>query len=118
MKKKQPSASKQQSQNNRILKKQDKIPYQDESEDKVRLKPVMGIRPGVYLTIIYSFILLLILFFLLVLPGLRNPGSVLIAKTMPEGAAVRVNDVYMGVSDSRIFLPDGTYTIEAVMPGF
>ncbi|MCL2245034.1 MAG: SUMF1/EgtB/PvdO family nonheme iron enzyme [Treponema sp.] len=89
-----------------------------ENEDKVKLKPIMGMRPGVYLTVIYSFILLLVLFFLFVFPGLINPGSVIIAKTEPAGAAVRVNDVYMGVAGSRIFLPNGTYTIEAVMPGF
>ncbi|MDR0463576.1 MAG: SUMF1/EgtB/PvdO family nonheme iron enzyme [Treponema sp.] len=98
-----------------MIKKQ---PHPEESEDRVRLKPFLGMRPGVYLTVIYSFIILLIIFFLLVFPGLRNPGSVLIAKTQPAGAAIRVNDVYMGTSGNRIFLPNGTYIIEAVMPGF
>jgi len=99
-------------------KKQEKTTYPEESEDAIRLKPILGMRPGVYLAVIYSFILLLIIFFLLIFPGLLNPASQLTAKTQPAGAAVRVNDVYMGVSGSRIFLPNGTYTIEAVMPGF
>ena len=89
-----------------------------EDEDQVKLKPILGIRPGVYLTFLYSFILLLILFFLLVFPGLRNPGAILIVKSNPQGAGIRVNDVYMGSSGSRIFLPKGSYTIQAVMPGF
>ena len=91
---------------------------QTDSEIRVKLKPILGIRPGVYLTVIYSVILLFVLFLLLVSPGLRNPGEVLVVNTQPAGAAIRVNDVYMGLSGSRIFIPRGTYTIEAVMPGF
>ncbi|MCL2758597.1 MAG: SUMF1/EgtB/PvdO family nonheme iron enzyme [Treponema sp.] len=91
---------------------------QTESEIEVKLKPILGIRPGVYLTILYSLIILAVLFFLLLFPGLTNPGSMLIVKTEPAGAAIRVNDIYMGVAGSRIFVPKGTHTIEAVMPGF
>ncbi|MCL2801585.1 MAG: SUMF1/EgtB/PvdO family nonheme iron enzyme [Treponema sp.] len=90
----------------------------DQNDIQVKLKPFIGIRPGVYLTVIYSFVLLVILFFILLYPGLKNPGSVLIVKTDPHGAAVRINDVYMGLSGSKIFIPKGTHTIEAVMPGF
>ncbi|MCL2184797.1 MAG: SUMF1/EgtB/PvdO family nonheme iron enzyme [Treponema sp.] len=89
------------------------------SVSPVKLKPIMGIRPGVYLTVLYSIILLLIIFFLLIFPGLNNKlTAALIVKTEPQGAAIRVNDVYMGLSGSKIILPKGTYTIEAVMPGF
>ena len=91
---------------------------QTENDDQIKLKPIMGIRPGVYLTALYSFILAIILFFLFVFPGLRNPGAMLIVKTEPAGAAIRVNDVYMGLSGTRIFVPKGTHTITAVMPGF
>jgi len=94
---------------------QPKLP---ENEDQVKLKPFYGIRPGVYLTVIYSFILLTVFFLLFLLPGIKNPGVMLIVKTEPAGAAIRVNDVYMGLSGSRIFVPKGTHTIEAVMPGF
>ncbi|MCL2441915.1 MAG: SUMF1/EgtB/PvdO family nonheme iron enzyme [Treponema sp.] len=101
-----------------MRKKPASAPKPDINEDQVKLKPIMGIRPGVYLTVIYSFVILVILFFLFVFPGLSNHGSVLIVKTEPAGAAIRVNDVYMGVSGSRIFLPKGSYTIETIMPGF
>jgi len=89
-----------------------------ENTDQVKLKPIMGIRPGIYLTVIYSIILLIALFFLLFFPVIKNPGSMLIVKTEPAGAAIRVNDVYMGLAGSRIFVPKGKNTITAVMPGF
>jgi len=95
-----------------------KKPVPAENEDQVKLKPFLGMRPGVYLTILYSFIILLVFFLFLVLPGLRNPTAALIVKTTPDGAAIRVNDVYMGLAGSRIIIPKGTHTIEAVMPGF
>jgi len=93
-------------------------PKQNEIDDSVKLKPLMGIRPGVYLTVLYSFFLLVILFFLLVFPGLTRGGAVLSVKTEPMGAAVRINGVYLGTSADRIFLRRGTYTVEAVLPGF
>ena len=99
-------------------KKNEIPPEEAEIDDSVKLKPLVGIRPGVYLTVIYSILIITILFFLLVFPGLINPGAVIIVKTEPEGAAVRVDDVYRGLAGSKIFIPDGTYTIEAVMPGF
>jgi len=90
----------------------------DENDIQVKLKPIFGIRPGVYLTALYSFVLLIILFFLLLYPGIKNPGVVLTVKTEPAGAAIRVNDVYRGLSGNGIFVSRGTHTIEAVMPGF
>jgi len=93
-------------------------PKQNEIDDSVKLKPVMGMCPGVWLTVLYSCILLVILFFLLVFPGLVKGGAVLSVKTEPMGAAVRINGVYMGTSANRIFLPKGSYTVEAVLPGF
>ena len=89
-----------------------------ETEDLVKLKPIMGIRPGVYLTVLYSIILITVLFFLLVFPGLKNPGVVLDIKTEPRGAAIRVNGVYMGTTADKIFVPKGINTLEVVLPGF
>lgn len=92
-------------------------PQQTET-DEVKLKPIMGIRPGVYLTAAYSVVLLLIVFILLIYPGIKNPTAMLDVKTEPAGAAIRVNGTYMGVSGSRILVPKGTHTIEAALPGF
>jgi len=91
---------------------------QTEPEDKVKLKPFMGIRPGVYLTVIYSIILLIVFFFVLINHGLKNPGALLSIKTEPDGAAIRVDDIYMGTSKDRIFVSEGRHTIEVVLPGF
>jgi hypothetical protein len=88
------------------------------NEIQVKFEPIYGIRPGVYLTFLYSFILLLILFFLFLFPGIKNPGAVLIVKTEPAGAAVRIDGVYRGVAGSKIPVSKGIHTIEAVMPGF
>ena len=91
---------------------------QDENDDQVKFKPFMGIRPGIYLSAIYLLVILFLIFVFLIHPGLKNPQAALIVKTVPQGAAVRVNDVYMGVSGSKIIIPAGTSVIEAVMPGF
>jgi formylglycine-generating enzyme required for sulfatase activity len=78
----------------------------------------MGIRPGVYLSGLYGFVILIILFIVFMLPGIINPGSVLAVSTEPFGAAVRVDGVYMDVSPCEIFVPRGTHRVEIVMPGF
>jgi len=91
---------------------------QSETDDSVKLEPLFGIRPGVYLTVLYSAVLLLIFFFLFVFPGIRNPSAVLIVKTEPAGAAVRLNNVYMGVSGESIPVKSGKHTVEVVMNGF
>jgi len=94
---------------------------QANSEINVKLKPILGIRPGVYLTILYSFVILLILYILLFSHGIKNPGCALDVKTEPQGAGIRVDGVYMdasGKQGSRFFVSKGTRVIEAVMPGF
>jgi hypothetical protein len=91
---------------------------QTNDDIQVKFKPYFGIRPGVYLTILYSFILLVIIFFLFLFPGLKNPGAVLVVKTEPAGAAIRIDGVYRGISGNKIPVQKGIHTIEAVMPGF
>jgi len=90
----------------------------EENIDEVKLKPFMGIRPGVYLTILYLFVILAVLFILLIQPGLKNPTAALIVTSEPAGAGIRVNDIYAGVAGSKIIVPKGEHTITAVMPGF
>jgi gamma-glutamyl hercynylcysteine S-oxide synthase len=91
---------------------------QPETDDIVKLKPIMGIRPGVWLFALYSVILLVILFLFLVLPGLRNPGAEIVLITEPQGAALRVDGVYMGTAKDKIFVPEGVHTLSAALPGF
>lgn len=87
-------------------------------EDQIRLKPFLGLRPGIYLTFLYSLIILTLLFFLFLFPGLSRPGSLVLLKTEPAGAALRVDGVYMGTSPGRIFVPRGVHRFELILPGF
>ena len=95
-----------------------KPPAALETEDIVRLKPVFGMRPGVYLAALYGAVLLAVLFFVLVFPGIRNPGSLVVFSSEPSGAALRVDGVYAGTSPASFFIPKGSHTMEAVLPGF
>jgi hypothetical protein len=90
----------------------------NEPEDLVRLKPILGIRPGVYLALIYGFVILLILYLILLRPGITRPGAVVVFTSEPWGAAVRVDGLYAGNSPCKFFVPKGKREIEVVMPGF
>ncbi|MDR3277117.1 MAG: SUMF1/EgtB/PvdO family nonheme iron enzyme [Treponema sp.] len=87
-------------------------------EDRVRLKPLGGMSPGRYLSILYALILLVILFFILIYPGISNPGSRLRFRSEPLGAAVRVDGIYRGTTPCELFIPAGERRFELVLPGF
>ena len=87
-------------------------------EDQVKLRPIMGIKPGTYLAILYSIALAVILFFVLLFPGLSRPGSLVVFNSQPQGAALRVDGLYMGTSPCKVFVPKGSRRLEAILPGF
>ena len=89
-----------------------------EPEDRVHLKPIGGIRPGVYLAVSGLIIVLAVLFFVLLYPGIIRPGARVVFTSEPSGAALRVNDVYVGTSPCTLFVPRGEQIIEAALPGF
>jgi hypothetical protein len=72
----------------------------------------------VYLSVIYLFVILLIFFLVFINPGLRNPCAAIMLATYPQGAALRVNGVYMGTSNGKIVVPAGSHRIEVILPGF
>jgi len=84
-----------------------KITNDDIEKASVKLKPVFGIKPGIYLTIIYSTIVLLALFLIFIAPGIKNNGVKVSVETVPSGAAVYVDDVYRGTSPVRFFTKKG-----------
>jgi hypothetical protein len=87
-------------------------------EDEVHFKPLFGLRPGVYLAGLYGTVLAVILFFVLLYPGLTKPGTVFSLSSEPSGAAVRADNVYIGTTPCEAFIPKGTRRIEMVLPGF
>ncbi|MDR1930871.1 MAG: SUMF1/EgtB/PvdO family nonheme iron enzyme [Treponema sp.] len=89
-----------------------------EPEDRVTLPPLLGIRPGIYLAVLYGAALLTVLFFLLLYPGITKPGSLGIFSSEPEGAAVRIDGVTLGTTPCELFIPKGKHTVEMVLPGF
>ncbi|MDR0655994.1 MAG: PEGA domain-containing protein, partial [Treponema sp.] len=87
-------------------------------DDIVHLKPILGIKPGRYLAFLYLVIILVILFFLILFPGLYRPGSLVIVESEPGGAAFRVDGVYIDTSPCKVFINRGDHHLEAVLPGF
>ena len=59
---------------------------EDISQVEVRLKPILGIKPGVYMTGIYGVAVFFLLFMLLFNPGIRNNGTVYTVEIVPAGA--------------------------------
>jgi len=84
-----------------------KITNEDIEKANVKLKPIFGIKPGIYLSIIYSIIVILALFLILILPGLKNNGVSLSVETVPSGAAVYVDNIYRGTSPVTFFTKKG-----------
>ena len=84
----------------------------------VKLKNFLGMKPGKYLFILYSIILLAILFFLLVYPGLKNSGSVVVFSSDPEMTSVWNGATYVGATPCKAFFPKGSYTITFKKNGF
>jgi len=100
------------------MKETEKISEQDIAQAKVTLKPVFGIRPRVYVPILYLLGILIILFFILINPGLRNPGAYLVFQGAPESAAVYVDGSYAGNTLDGMHAKPGTHKVEIRKRGF
>jgi hypothetical protein len=87
-------------------------------EDQVRLRPLLNIRPGIYLACLYGALAAIIFFFTLVYPGLARPGSVIAVSSEPSGAAVLVDGVYQDDTPCQFFVARGPRKIEVTLPGF
>lgn len=98
------------------MKKNMKNTYED--QDIVKLKPVFGLRPGVYLTVIYTVCILLILFLIIVYPGIRNYGSKVTFLSQPVSSAVFADDMYIGATPVTAFIEAGDHTFTIKKKGF
>ncbi len=89
-----------------------------EEDIKVRLKPILGIAPPVYVTATYAILILLIVFLVFFLPGLQRPGSNVTFQSVPSGAAVTVDGTYIGPTPITTFVDGGSRLVRFELPRF
>ncbi len=77
----------------------------------VILKPILGFNPPVYLTIIYSVVIILILFFIGFLPGIIKSGKRVTFDSPVSYSSVVVDDSYVGTTPITVFLPSGEHQV-------
>lgn len=88
----------------------------DIHEARVKLKPVFGIKPGTYLTVIYTCILIFVLYIMLFYPGIRRRGTYIRINTFPPGASVLVDGIYAGSTPCEILVKMGRRKIIVKKP--
>ncbi len=91
---------------------------EDLDEIAVELKPRFGVTPEVYVPAIGAAVLLLVLFFVLLFPGLRAYGTHLTVESSPAGAEVYIDGVRRGATPLTVFVPAGERTLEVGLAGF
>ena len=89
-----------------------------EKPAEVKLKSIFGIPPGLYLIILYTFIVLATLFIVFFLPGIIRNGSEVSFSTTPYGAAIYCDDIYIGSGEVAKFIPKGTHTFSFKKTGY
>lgn len=92
-------------------------PAEQPVDDTVKLGPLFGFSPHKYIPLLYLGALLLVLFAVLVLPGILRYGSQVSFESDPGGAEVYLNDTRRGSTPLETFVPAGTYRVEYRMPG-
>ncbi|MCF7946363.1 MAG: SUMF1/EgtB/PvdO family nonheme iron enzyme [Spirochaetia bacterium] len=84
----------------------------------ISLKPLWGIRPGLYILIGLVLIICIILFLLLVLPGMRNNGTYMSFTSEPVNSAVYIDDVFVGSTPCTVFVEKGVHSLRIEKPYF
>jgi iron(II)-dependent oxidoreductase len=88
----------------------------DISEVKVTLKPIGKIQPGTYLTVLYSIIILGLLFAVFFLPGILAGGTYITFSAHPVAAGVWIDGEKVGVTPCEILVKQGMRKIEFKKP--
>ncbi len=89
-----------------MKKKEDEMPIQVEP---VKLQPILGMQPGLYLTIIYLVILLVVVFLVGVLPGILNSGKRVTFTSEVDPVVVHVDGTYVGSTPVTAFIEPGIH---------
>ncbi len=92
-------------------------PVDNAANDAVKLGPLFGIGPHHYIPFLYLGALVLLLFGLLVLPGILQHGSRVSFESDPRGAEVYLNGTRTGATPLEMFVPSGSYRVEYRLPG-
>jgi formylglycine-generating enzyme required for sulfatase activity len=77
----------------------------------VKLKPIFGLNPPVYLTIIYVSIILIILFVVGFLPGIISSGKRVTFNSPVAFSSVYIDDNYVGTTPITTFLSPGEHSV-------
>lgn len=85
---------------------------------EVKLRPVLGVEPTVYVPIVWGVLLLVALFFVLVFPGIRHHGSLVTVVSTPPRASVVVDGARVGTAPGTFFVASGERELEVRRPGF
>ena len=88
------------------------------ADHRVRLRPVAGIAPGTWLTVLYGCAVAALLFATLVLPGLRWSGSVIEFTSAPVGAEVSVDGRFAGVTPLAVRVAAGPRAVTVAKDHF
>jgi formylglycine-generating enzyme required for sulfatase activity len=91
-------------------------PGEGERDVQVTLKPIFGVHPGAYLTVLYVVALLGILFLLLVYPGIAHHGANTRFTSTPSGASVYVDGTRVGATPCTVYVEGGERVIEFRKP--
>ncbi len=95
-----------------------RVTQEDIDSVRVRLRPLFGIAPGRWLAALCSIVILLVIFLVLFLPGLKRNGSILTVVSRPGQAAVFLDGAYAGTSPCSIFVSRGSHRVTVSRPGF
>lgn len=96
--------------------KKEELKKLDIDSIEVKLPEILGIKPRVYLAAIYSIIILLILFFVLMFPGLRKSGTWYYLTSTSPGSAVFIDGSYAGSTPGEFFIRKGNRKIRVQHP--
>ncbi len=85
--------------------------------DPVELKPLWGMVPGLYLTLLYLVVFLLILFLAGFLPGIIKSGKRITFISATQPVTIEVDGHYLGSSGNTTFLRSGEHTVRYYIEG-
>ena len=100
------------------MKEEKKITQSDIDQASVRLHSIAGLSPRAYLPATYAFLALLLLFLVLVLPGIVKNGSYLVFEGAPGKSAFYAGEAFKGSTEQSVYLPSGDYAIRIDHQGF